>query len=175
MPLNGNNYVTIASDGSAGPKHRLLGMAYWIRDDEGSHRHAWRIALDVNGPKANATYAEVYAFYGAMQHFAKSKHPKGTKVIYYADCMIIIQILKAAKGEFTFQNRTHKRYVGMIELAKEIFAGMELDPRHVKAHTRGKDLPKRFYMNQWCDENARAMMRHNRLHIKRDWRKEKKS
>lgn len=173
MPLNGVNYVTIASDASASQGKLYYGIAYYVRDDAGTHKYASRVDIEKKHLIPNSRDAELYALYAALQFVAKASYPAGTKVIYYADNATVIQVI-----DDSFTEKTRRKYEGLIELAKEVFAGMEVETRHVKSHTRNhhkKDAPKRFYMNDWCDKNARAMMRHGRMHAERNWRKEKPS
>lgn len=147
------NYVTIASDASCGKD--ATGYAYYIRDDNGTTKHAWRS----EDKKLSSTKAEIVAALSALKRVAGRNYPPGTKIIYYCDNTTALQVISD-----TFATRTRERYIGAIEMAKEFIGDMEIETRHVPAHT-GKDEQKRYYLNRWCDFNARAMMKYNRLHI----------
>ena len=149
------NYVTVASDASCGKE--ATGYAYYIRDDDGTTKKAWR----TEHKKLSSTKAEIVAALSALKVINSRNYPKGTKVIYYCDNTTALQVI-----DDSFADRTRKRYLGAIEMAKELIGDLEIETRHVPSHT-GKTDMKRYYLNKWCDINARAMMRYGRLHIAR--------
>ncbi|MGV9002373.1 MAG: RNase H family protein [Candidatus Saccharimonadaceae bacterium] len=146
------NYVTIASDASCG--ENSTGYAYYIRDDDGTTKHAWRS----DHKKLSSTKAEIVAALSALKVVSRRNYPAGTKIIYYCDNTTALKIIKD-----DFSEKTRKKYAGAIEMAQSFIGDMEIETRHVPAHT-GKDDQKRYYLNRWCDFNARAMMKYNRLH-----------
>lgn len=149
------NYVTVASDASCGKE--ATGYAYYIRDDDGTTKKAWR----TNHKGISSTKAEIVAALSALKIISGRNYPKGTKLIYYCDNTTALQVLTD-----TFTPKTRAKYLGAIEMAKELIGELEIETRHVPAHT-GRTEEKRYYLNKWCDINARAMMKHGRLHIPR--------
>ena len=155
--INGRNYITIASDASCGDSR--TGFAYYIRDDDGTHQHAW-FADEV----MNSTEAEIKAMRAALAAMLKLNIKENTTVIYYCDNMTVLQVID---NKFT---KTSKNYSQVVAEAAAMLQGMTIDTRHVKGHTNGGEA-KRFYLNRWCDHNARAMMRHGRYHQSRAYTK----
>lgn len=156
------NFVTIASDASCG--QNATGYAYYIRDDDGTTKHAWRS----EDKKLSSTKAEIVAALSALKMVSGRNYPANTKIIYYCDNTTALRVISD-----TFSAKTRVRYAGAIEMAKQFIGDMEIETRHVPAHT-GKDEEKRYYLNRWCDFNARAMMKYNRLHeVRKGWKKRK--
>lgn len=147
------NYVTVASDASCG--ENATGYAYYIRDDNGTTKHAWRSS----DKKLSSTKAEIVAALSALKVVSGRNYPTGTKIIYYCDNSTTLRVLSD-----DFSEKTRKKYLGAIEMAKAFIGDLEIETRHVPAHT-GKDEQKRYYLNRWCDFNARAMMKYSRFHI----------
>lgn len=148
--INGKNYITIASDASCGKSR--TGFAYYIRDDDGTHQHAWFV-----DEVMTSTEAEIVAMRGALAAMLKLRIKENTTVIYYCDNTTVLQVIDSS---FT---KARKKYDAVVREVKALIKGLHVETRHVKGHTRGGEL-KRFYLNRWCDQNARAMMRHGRLH-----------
>jgi ribonuclease HI len=147
------NYVTVASDASCGDE--ATGYAYYIRDDSGTKRHAWRS----EHKKVSSTQAEIIAALSALKIVSQRTYPPNTKLIYYCDNTTTLHVLND-----TLSAKTRKKYLVAIEMAQKLIGNLELETRHVPSHT-GKDDEKRYYLNRWCDFNARAMMKYNRLHL----------
>ena len=152
------NYVTVASDASCGKE--ATGYAYYIRDDDGTTKKAWR----TEHKKLSSTKAEIVAALSALKIISSRNYPAGTKIIYYCDNSTTLQVLSDS-----FAPKTRAKYLGAIEMAKQYIGELEIETRHVPAHT-GKDELKRYYLNRWCDFNARSMMKYNRLHVARRYR-----
>lgn len=164
MPLNGINYITIASDASCGKER--TGFAYYIRDDDGTEQHAWYV--DEVMPSHEA---ETIAMQGAITALLGRNIKENTKVIYYCDNTTVLRMID---NSFT---KSGKKYKHITEQLQKDLEYMTVETRHVKGHTSKqytKGAEKRYYLNDWCDKNARAMMRHKRLHQYRNWREEKK-
>lgn len=155
--INGKNYITIASDASCG--NSRTGFAYYIRDDDGTHQHAW-----FTDEVMNSTEAEILAMKAALAAMLKLNIKKNTTVIYYCDNITVLQVLD---NKFT---KARKKYGQLVAEAAAMLQGLTVVTRHVKGHTNGGEL-KRFYLNRWCDHNARAMMRHGRYHQSRAYKK----
>lgn len=155
--LNNKLYVTIASDASCGKER--TGFAYYIRDDSGTTKEAW--AVD---KKMDSTMAEITSIMAALKAVSERNYPEKPYLIYYCDNKNALETL--TQGYFTTYKARKRFGPSALELMKltNIFA--EVEARHVPAHTNKTEL-KRYFMNRWCDFNARAMMKHNRLHIKR--------
>lgn len=156
--INGKNYITIASDASCGEKR--TGFAYYIRDDDGAHQFAWYIEEAMN-----STQAEIIAMQAALAAMRKLNIKENTTVIYYCDNTTVLQVI-----DNSFSKKTAKRYTQLAAEASVLLQGMTVETRHVKGHTQGGEL-KRYFLNRWCDHNARAMMRHGRYHQSRAYKK----
>lgn len=155
--INGRNYITIASDASCGQER--TGFAYYIRDDDGTHQLAWFVEEVMT-----STEAEITAMRAALKAMRQLNIKENTTVIYYCDNSTVLQVMD---NSFTKRKR---KYSEVVAEAAELLEGMTIETRHVKGHTRGGEL-KRFYLNRWCDHNARAMMRHGRYHQTREYKK----
>lgn len=152
-------YLTIVSDASCShhsSKKNRTGFAFRIRGDDIDIKKAWYEDVQMSSDRA-----ESIAALGALKSIPE-KDWSNTKLIYYIDCESVI---KSMRGEFTsvkgrrnWDTRT-KLYRHYLKQFKEV------EIRHVKAHTGGTRT--RDYIQQWCDMNARAMMRHGRYHINR--------
>lgn len=161
--INGKTYVTVSSDASCethpdihnqkNPRMIGTGYAYYIRDDNGVTTHAWR-----DDTLMSSGEAEVHAAIAALMAIQDNDYPKNTKLIYYCDNMSVINILNGKPNDAAVKK--HADSTRLINMLLSKFT--EVEARHVPAHTKRKDM-KRFYMNDWCDLNSRAMRKYNKL------------
>lgn len=161
--INGQRYMVIASDGSAATHNRRLirtGHAYYIRDDEGTLKHAW---YEQEGH--DSQMAEYLAAHAALTA-AQDRILPDTKLIYYCDNSTVISALK---NSFVTKKAKKNHAYWIEEFKKLTSAFQEVEARHIPAHTARED-EKRYYLNRWCDFNARSMMKYKRLHQKRRYK-----
>lgn len=154
--FNGFKYITIAVDASCSQKREncnRTGFAYYIRSDSGTHKKAWWSEEMLTSSKA-----EAMALIEALKYI-EPEMDKQTKVIVYADNMTVINIVRN-----TLTKSKHKWELQSRLIHDILDKAMSVEGRHVPAHT-ARDDEKKYYMNRWCDWNARSMKRHKRLHI----------
>lgn len=147
--IGGIRYVTIASDASVGQwsNKGRVGLAYYIRDDDGTTKRAWR-PPKVHG--INSTAAELMAMTEALKIVAERGVEPDTKLVYYCDNITALRVLTGENIK-----KKWEYYRQMFTILRPLFT--EIETRHVKSHT-GRDDLKRYYLNRWVDFNARSMM-----------------
>lgn len=159
MAINGKHYVVVSTDASttsnqSPPEHRRTGFAYYIRDDEGTYKHAW-----YSDEMYSSTLAEVEAMMEAMRFIAVREYPPNTTLIIYCDNMHVIKLLNGG----IVNKKSIEKYKNELEtIAAATAQFVEVDARHVRGHTKGE--LKRYYMNDWCDKNSRSMRRHKKYY-----------
>lgn len=147
--INGLHYITVATDASV--KLNRSGMAYYLRDDNGTLKHAWYIE-----GKYQSHEAEWFALKAAIEVITnRHPNPNNVKIIFYCDNMTMIRLLE--------NHVKSKQWKTKQQWLHEKLKGFSLEARHVPSHTNKTEL-KRYYLNRWCDFNARSMVRHGRLH-----------
>lgn len=147
--VGGINYVTIASDASVGihGHHKgQVGLAYYIRDDSGTYKKAWKLKDRHKG--ISSTAAELMAMEAALRAVNKRGVIIGSKLIYYCDNKTALDVLTGVntKVRWSYYISKFKKYLQPFS---------SVDARWVKAHTDGEE--KRHYMNRWADNNAKSM------------------
>lgn len=152
--INGIHYVTLATDASRSVSR--IGMAYYIRDDDGITKEAW--FLDGS---YNATQAEWLALERALEVLSKKKYWANTKLIFYGDNSTMIQLVENAFRS----NKAKKNWQVKQDWVNNILSQFSsVEARHVPSHTNRRDAA-RYALNRWCDFNARSMVRYGKMHI----------
>ena len=145
--INNLEYVTLASDASVG---KASGFAYYLRSDNGTIKRAW-----FSNENLNTFEAEFRSLYAGLQE-AKNHLGENTKLIVYCDNEVCLRVID---DRFS-HNKARNKYLPYIEKAKLLTSKFsEVETRHVKAHTL-RSNQKKYYMNRWCDINARRQMRY---------------
>ena len=148
--INGIHYITLASDASGGrgvEGHDGVGFAYYYRTDDGTKRHAWYMPVKIGISKA-----ELIACVEGMKAIKAAGHQG--KLIIYMDNQIVLTIMKRQMKAVTI-----RKYKGLVEECEQLLRYFDdVEFRHVKSHQKRSDQ-KRWYLNRWCDINARTQLR----------------
>lgn len=149
--------VTLFTDASWCPDHKVAGWAAWCKSDFGMRRSAGILKGEIPSP----TYAELAALINGIWFVANHAHPvklpPKTRVIAQTDCLAAIDALRGtSKSPQMFALAA--KGIELIGRYK-----MVMDFRHVKAHTNNTDRTtkegKRSLVNDWCDNAARIEMK----------------
>lgn len=149
-------YVTLAADASVGHGEHgngATGFAYYVRSDLGTVKKAWHIDEQWESTAKSELAALVYGMTEAVKHMDGGY----TKLIVYCDNLVCIDALRYGLHS---SHAVHfkEEFEELIRLGRKF---SEVEARHVKAHT--KRFGSRFYMNRWCDINARRQRRYKGL------------
>lgn len=148
--------ITINTDASWHPQDKVGGYAFWIVCDLFIIKKSGRFKTK---PRCSTT-AELMCIGNAFATLLAQKElPQCRFLVINTDSkngihQIKYQTTKTGKEVFKLWNRLKSR----LQPYKSEF-------RHVKAHSGKKD--GRSFVNEWCDEQAKIMMRR--------WREEEKS
>ena len=144
--------ITILADASHCPESKVGGYGYWIASNRGKKAGGGIF----KGLVATSSLAEMMAIANAI-HIAIRDHiiQQGDRVLVQTDCEAAIQSFSYGRSLTKSELRTVE-YV--LNLIKSLCVDLEF--RHVKAHTSNKD--KRSLANRNCDHTARQAMREAR-------------
>ena len=137
--------LTLTCDGSYCRFSKLGGYAFWISSDAGAFKNYGSLP-----DCKNSCEAEMMALGNAL-HYCRT-HPQlksCTKIIVNMDRIDVQHILQGKGKKF----KRNDRYKDIAKKVNRYFVGLDIEFRHVKAHT--KDLSKpRAYVNDWVDKMA---------------------
>lgn len=158
--INGYSYITLATDASVGETR--AGMAYYIRDDNGTLKDVWSV-----DEKIDSNEAEWLALQGALKVISNTNYPSDTILIYYCDNATMIKLVNCTFRSVKALKNWGLRMIWTKHITDQFY---RVDARHVKGHTNKTGLA-RYTLNRWCDFNSRAMMRHGKRYEYRQIRK----
>jgi ribonuclease HI len=145
------NCLTVFADASFDHKSGIAVFAGWFRADGRVHKISKvseRRFASSNEAELVALCAAVLVALGHQRSFND-----GDFVVAKSDCTYAVEHLKNKNGGAT---ETKRRMVARVhEILKA--HGLRFYVRHVKGHTTLAE--PRFYVNRWCDEEARRLMR----------------
>lgn len=127
--------ATVITDASYCPRTRAGGWAAWITSDEGRTQHAGCFKDLAKTP----TEAELWAMLNGIW---LAYEAGATEILVQSDCTGAVHLINSKCPE------------------TRLFKGVHIYARHVKGHTDIKE--PRFYVNRWCDEEAKKHMRKQR-------------
>ncbi|WP_202208770.1 reverse transcriptase-like protein [Gluconobacter sp. Gdi] len=132
--------ATVIADASFCPMTHAAGYAFWISTNSGKVKHAGRFR---RRPKTSFE-AEYWAAFNGAKIAISVKD--ATYVLIQTDCLRVVQCINTNQG--------------LISLLRKKYPSVNIEARHVKGHTDNPD--PRFYVNRWCDEEAKKHMRTER-------------
>lgn len=143
--------VTVNTDASFHPDHKLGAFAFWIVCNQG------RILQ--SGPLKeanNSTDAEIRCIANALQVLLQSKFTGISKIIINSDALHAFQKIDKKAAANTPENKCYHLLKAIRE--KHGIASKQIHEfRHVKAHSGTKEARK--WVNDWCDKRAKQHLR----------------
>lgn len=159
--------ITIATDVSSDSKNKITTWACYIRHSGGLIQHVAQFDKYYN----KTSHAETYALVNALV-IAERNIPKWTesRVIIYNEIDYVLEPIKTKAGNVKL--RDQDRTDAIMQLAMPILDRAKTwEKRDIKAHFSGwKESSRRnaYYMNRWCDKEARSLMKYTRRQMKKD-------
>ena len=143
--------VTINTDASYHPQHKVGAYAFWIISNQGRFLKAGAFKELIE----NSTQAEAQCIINAIYYFKKQDWKEVTKIIINTDALNAIAIFKKTKSKIKKYNLRYGN--SLSEKFDEITKGFpSIEFRHVKAHK--KNGTARNWVNDWCDKSAKEML-----------------
>lgn len=143
--------LTINTDASFHPDHKVGGFAFWMVCDTGRHKQSGPL-----NSVGNSTEAESMAIANALHVLLNSKVPGVTKIIINTDSKNSITFIKK-RAKVGTPYKIAYLLIRKLKQKYNVPGGLKCEFRHVKAHS-GKD-DKRSWVNDWCDREAKKEMR----------------
>lgn len=141
------NTITINTDASHHPDHKIGGYAYYIICN---HFKIMKSGVFKVKPK-NSTEAETMCIGNALAHLAKMDLPKTTFLVINTDSKHSIGNIERC------YNPLSEKVNGIWQKVINKTGSTRNEFRWVRAHSKVKDA--RSYANEWCDFNAKKQMR----------------
>jgi ribonuclease HI len=148
------NFITINTDASFHPKHKVGGYAFYIVCDYFKIMKSGMIKSKVS----NSWRAEMMALGNAF--YCLSKQPElpkvKNKIIVNTDCQHNINRLECSIKRTELTRRVH----GLKETVRQkvgLSNHKMVEMRHVKAHQEVVDA--KTWVNNWCDKESKKWMR----------------
>lgn len=164
MSLSSNQkYITIATDISCDPKHRITTWACYIRYGGGAIKQTGRFKTFYH-----SVPAETYALVNAL-HIAYTEIPdwSESRVIIHNEIENVLTPLLTKHGNPRESDKD--RTAAIVLLALPILdRAQSWERRKIKAHFAGweaSDNPKKYAINRWCDVESRALMKRIRKEL----------
>ena len=150
------NCITINTDASFSPQHKVGGYAFYIICDLFKIQKG---GMFKKQPKT-AMEAELMCMANALHTLSTQKELPSTKwIIINSDCLFSFQHIKRKSqnelGKFVAEKLKEVRH--KMSLNNVIMPQFEF--RHVKAHNGTNDA--RSFVNDWCDKEAKKWMRNS--------------
>jgi ribonuclease HI len=142
--------VTINTDASYSPKHKVGAFAFWIVCDQGKIQKAGELR-ETHAPHD----AEAKSIANAFHTLLHSKFTGISKIVVNTDSMICINRM-GSRGKAYSPERSVWNTVRRMK-KKNADQYLKIEYRHVKAHS-GTDTARKF-VNDWCDKEAKKFMR----------------
>ncbi len=145
------NCLTVFADASFDHKSGIAAFAGWFRAAGRIHR----ISKVSKRRFASSNEAELVALCAAVLVALRRQQCfcDGDFVVAKSDCTYAVEHLMNRNGGTT---ETERRMVGRIHDILKAH-GLRFYVRHVKGHTTLAE--PRYYVNRWCDEEARRLLR----------------
>ena len=147
--------VTINTDASFHPKHKIGGYAFWIVCDEGRFSHSGILRKEVDRPEI----AEMKCIINAIYILGILNFKTIEKIIVNTDCLNAIHLFKKRKSSI----KKYELEWGLDlandltnQLAKSKLSKVTIEFRHIKSHQHTDT--KRNWVNNWCDKAAKKQL-----------------
>ena len=143
--------LTVFADASFDHRSGIAAFAGWFRAAERVHK----ISKVSERRFASSNEAELVALCATVLVALRRQRSfgDGDFVVAKSDCTYAVEHLKNRNGGTT---ETERRMVARVHDRLNAH-GLRFYVRHVKGHTTLSE--PRFYVNRWCDEEARRLMR----------------
>ena len=143
------NCLTINTDASFHPEHKVGGYAFYIICDLFKVQKGGMFKVQ---PK-NSLEAEMMAIANAIYVASKQKqYPKIDLVVINSDCLIAFERIGKTKKDLL-----GRRIAFLLADLKKVTGYKKHEFRHVRAHSGAQD--KRSFVNEWCDNEAKKWMK----------------
>lgn len=142
-PSLGPARATVITDASFCPNSKAAGWAAWVTVNP-PQGQVYRVKRSGNFHRKirNATEAEKYAAFNGIW----LAYQEGCRrILAQTDCLSVVQ--EGWRAGYPYIAETH-------------WPDAEIEWRHVKGHTRHEQA--RYFVNRWCDTEAKAMMNKQR-------------
>lgn len=148
--------VTINTDASFSPTHKIGTYAFWIVCNEGKIAKSGVLKKSLTRPEQ----AEFKCILNAL-HVVVNSNLKGvTKIIINTDCLNVIHLAnknKKAIQKYRLASWGNHLVSEMNRLMRTRgWVKVDLEFRHVKAHV--STSTKRQWVNEWCDQEAKKQL-----------------
>lgn len=140
--------ATVITDASFCSQTHAAGWAAWIAADH--HERIKRSGVFQAKPQTSAM-AELWAAYNGI---AIAYQNGARRILIQSDCVIVATALKKPNGKHGFAMFRENYLPDLVDI----------EYRHVKGHTN--HAGSRFYVNRWCDLEARKHMKGQRAKLK---------
>lgn len=160
-------YITIATDISGDPKHKITTWACYIRHDGGVIKEV----REFKKFHKNTVTAETYALVNALT-IARKNIPDWdqSKIIIHNEIEHVLTPVTTKAGNV--RKRDEERTEAIRQIALPILAeAMYWERRKIKAHFRDwrhSENPKKYAINRWCDQECRRFLKEIRKEKKRN-------
>ncbi len=152
--------VTINTDASYHPEHKVGAFAFWIICNQGKMMQSGDLKL-----ARHAQDAEIKAIANALHALLVSKFTDVKFIIINTDCKFAIEAIRDKKKHRIGKSQDACSQIDKIIL--KLRAKYDIGPRknrkkpfidwrYVPAHTDGVD--KRTWVNNWCDSEAKKAL-----------------
>lgn len=149
--------VTVNTDASFSRVHEIGTFAFWIVCNEFKILKSGILRKKVFRPEM----AEFKCIINALHILFNEDLSMVNKVIINTDCLNVIHIMtnnKMAISQYRLNNWGNGMMVIVMDMCKKKgFDFKKIEMRHVKSHTGIGDA--RSYVNEWCDKEAKRMLR----------------
>lgn len=159
-------YVTIATDISCDPQHKISTWACYIRHDGGVIKQVGEFKQFYK----NTALAETYALINALT-IAKENIPdwNESKVIIHNEIEHVLDPVVTKAGNVRL--RDLDRTQAIKEIAMPILEEAKAwERRKIKAHFKGwkeSNNPQKYAINRWCDQQSRRALKQIRKERKK--------
>lgn len=158
------NFVTVYTDASVSPDGHHS-FAFWAKSDWGTIKQAKICPPEISGIGQAEIYAICQGMHKAIQRWHDAYSIKGFYI-----CSDSKHALFRLEKPYKERNSKNKPIPEVELRLKRAFDKMvsdnqfTMDMRHVPAHT-GMTHKVRGYLNDWCDQNAKAAIRQHRREL----------
>lgn len=159
-------YVTIATDISSDPKHKITTWACYIRHNGGAIKRVEQFKKYYK----NSALAETHALLNALV-IARNEIPDWdeSKIIIHNEIEHVLTPCTTKAGNIRKRDADRAEQIRTIAMPilKQAY---DWERRKIKAHKRDwehSDNPKKYAINRWCDIESRAYLKQLRKEKKK--------
>lgn len=151
-------YITIATDISCDPKHKISTWACYIRHNGGVIKQVHQF----KEYQSNTIFAETYALINALT-IAHHNIPdwNDSRIIIHNEIERVLTPLRTKNGQLK-RSETNRSEVIMSIALPLLDQTASWERRKIKAHYKDwetSDNPAKYAINRWCDIESRKLLR----------------